>query len=160
MHLIIRLIFFLSLINTAYAQVYKCVNNKGHVVYQDSICQGSGKQSEVSVHLIDPEVTLKAQEKLNKNITQRQQLKQRQAEQALKEREIIAIEAQARMSEKLSRTAREQAEAIERNTAAIKATNNNNRVYYNVQKPHPPHQKKNTSQSRQESGLKLNISIK
>jgi len=159
MKLSINLFILCFIVNSAQAQVYKCENANGHVVYQDSKCTRNKNQKKITLHQFDSKITQAAQQKLKQEILQREKTKAIEAERALKEREINAIEQQVKSNKALTQTAREQAEALERNTAAVKSKSQN-RVYYPLPINRAYHDKKHSKQYKQETGLKVDISIK
>ncbi len=156
----VNLLLLSFLINSAQAQVFKCENKRGQIIYQDSVCRSTGKQSEIKLQPFDSTKTQAAQEKLQQDIQQREKLKAIEADRTLKERAIMAIEEQTKSNENLTRTAREQAEALDRNTRAVKSKNKS-RVYYQQPAYRPHRIKKNRPEhSKQKTGLSVDISIK
>jgi len=137
--------------NTVQAQVFKCVGNEGNIVYQDKACSTVSNQSEIKVHQLNSDVILKAQKELRDELNRREQLKSIRAQQALKEREIIAIEEQARSNEELAHSARKNTSAIEKNTETARFRKHSNYIYNN----HPSYR-----HNQHKSGLNVNISIK
>jgi CBS-domain-containing membrane protein len=157
----VMVIALVLMLNIAQAQIYKCEGAKGKVVYQDKECTSSSKQSEVSVQEFDPEKTLEAQEKLNRELRQREELEAARAEQEMKERKIMAIEAQARSNEDLANAARENALAIEKNTEAVQYGNQRSNVYYyNPPRHRPGHEKPIAKPYNKRGGAKATISTK
>ena len=155
---IIALVLF---VNTVQAQIFKCETGKGKIIYQDKECTISSKQSEVAVQEIDPKITLEAQEKLDRELQQRAELEAAREEQALKERKIMAIEAQARSNEDLANAARENAIAIEENTEAVRYGNQRSNVYYyNPPRHRPGHHKPMATPYNKGGGVKATISTK
>jgi len=144
------------LMGNAQAEIFKCKQINGRYTFQDKPCANIKRQSKVTVQFVDPDKVIEAQKKLSEELQQRRKLKATQVERVQKEREIIAIEDQARSNNQLVETARENVEAIERNTAAIKSKSNNRTLFYT---PHLPN-KTNVKHHTKESGLNLNISIK
>ncbi len=126
-------------VDTVQAQIFKCEMNNGKIVYQQTECTNSKKQKEIIVEEFDQDKILKAQEKLNRELEQHYQLRAAEAEQALKEREILAIEEQARNTEELSNAARDNADAIERNTEAVRSRGQRDYYYYNPRRYRPTH---------------------
>jgi transcription elongation factor len=99
--------FLVLMENTEQAQIFKCVGNKGNIVYQDKACSITKRQSEVEFDQLNPDIILKAQKELSDELNRRKERKALRAQQELREREILAIEEQARSNEELSRAARE-----------------------------------------------------
>ncbi len=145
--------------NMAQAQIYKCEAGKGEIIYQDTKCSNSSTQSEVSVQKIDPNITLEAQEKLQRELQQRAELEAARNEQALKERKIQAIEAQTRSNEELANAARVNAYAVEQNTEAVRYGNQRSNVYYyNPPRNRPEHRKHGAKPYQQQwKGAKASI---
>ena len=158
---LVMMIALVLIVNTAQAQIFKCDTGKGKVIYQDKECTNSSKQSEVTVQEFDPEKTLAAQEKLNRELQQRAKLEAAREERALKERKIMAIEAQARSNEDLANAARENAIAIEENTEAVRYGNQRSNVYYyNPPRHRPGHHKPMAKPYNKAGGAKATISTK
>ena len=132
------IIAFMLTISTVQAQVFKCETNNGKIVYQQTECTNSKKQEEIIIEEFDQDKILKAQEKLNTELQQHYQMEAARAEHDLKEREIMAIEDQARSNEDLSDAARDNAYAIERNTDAIRSRGQGD-YYYNPRRYRPVH---------------------
>ena len=157
---LIMMIALVLMINTVQAEIFKCVGANGKTVYQDKECTTSSKQSEVTVQEFDPEKTLEAQEKLNRELQEREKLEATRAEQEMKERKIMAIEAQARSNEDLANAARVNAIATERNTEAVRSGNQGSNVYYyNPPKHRPGYDKPVAKPYNKGQGAKASIGI-
>ena len=158
---LVMMIVLVLMANTVQAQIFKCDAGKGKIVYQDKECTNSSKQSEVAVHEIEPNIIFEAQEYLNREFQQRAELEAAREERALKERKIMAIEAQARSNEDLANAARENAIAIEENTEAVKYGNQRSNVYYyNPPRHRPGHHKPMAKPYNKAGGAKATISTK
>lgn len=131
------IITFMLTVGTVQAQIFKCETNNGKIICQQTECTNSKKQEEIIVEEFDQDKILQAQEKLNTELQQHYQMEAVRAEQALKEREIMAIEDQARSNEDLSNAARDNAYAIERNTDAIRSRGQGDSYYYNPRRYRP-----------------------
>ena len=157
------IIAFMLTVNTVQAQIFKCETNNGKIVYQQTQCNNSKKQKEIIVEKFDQDKIIKAQEKLSKKIEIHNQLRAAEAEQALKEREILAIEEQARNTEELSNAARDNADAIERNTEAARSRGQRD-YYYNPPRYRPMHlpkrNKSNVKPHSSKTGIHATINIK
>lgn len=159
MKLFINLFILCFIVNSAQAQVYKCVNKNGDIVYQGSRCASIKSQKKITLHQFDSKITQAAQQKLKLEIQQREIIKAIEAERVLQERAIMAIEEQTKSNETLTRTAREQAEALDRNTAAVKSRNTN-QLYYQLPGYRPHRIKKYQEQTKPQTGLNMDIRMK
>ena len=154
MQIITTLVLLMLVENNALAQVFKCEGSKGNIVYQDKACTNAKKQSKVVLDRFDPEIVLKAQKKLNIDLKQRKELKAVRAQQALKEREILAIEKQARSNEKPNRY------TIENNTDAVRFRKYPGSIYYNYPIYRPKQQNPNYNPKKLKNGLDMDIRMK
>ena len=129
MKILISVIYFL-LMGVTHADVYKCKDSKGAIVYQDEVCPVSSKMSEVHIKEFDKNKIAKAQQKLARELKQREELEATRAEAERKERAIQAMEQRARAEAESAYANRLQTEAIDRNTQAMSSKNKVGNVYY------------------------------
>ena len=129
MKILISVIYFL-LMGVTHADVYKCKDSKGAIVYQDEVCPVSSKMSEVHIMEFDKNKIAKAQQKLARELKQREELEATRAEAERKERAIQAMEQRARAEAESAYANRLQTEAIDRNTQAMSSKNKVGNVYY------------------------------
>lgn len=106
-------------VGTVNAAVYKCESGSGVVEYQDSPCSNQFQSKKIAIIPIEPGKVKRAQEKLAKELKQREELKQQLAEVDRKEREVRAKELSARAELDIAYETRRQTEAIEDNTRAV-----------------------------------------
>lgn len=108
------LFFMLVIYSTiTFAQVFKCENTAGSIVYQDSECIASDIQKEILIQVFDDEKIVKAQEKLKNKlkIYKERQLAQQQLN--LKKQEMQAIYEQAERNKELSEELRKNLDEIQ-----------------------------------------------
>lgn len=130
MKLFLILSFGLHLISVANAEIYKCESSNGKVIYQQKVCANLNHQKIFTVNKLAPEKVFLAQEKLKMELQQHAEQKAIKLEQETKEREIMAIEAQAQSNKELLNATKANANAIDQNTQAIKSNNRQSYPYY------------------------------
>lgn len=103
-------------LSAAHADVFKCTDAaSGKTVYQEKPCQ-TGAAEKVDIKAFDPNKIAEAQAKLAEQLKQAAEREAAAAEAARKERDLQAKEA-------IAAEARNQANAINRNTEALENTN-------------------------------------
>jgi len=106
-------------VGTVNAAVYKCESGSGTIEYQDSPCNNQNQSKKIAITPIAPGKVKRAQEKLAKELKQREELMQQRAEFDRKEREVRAKELSAKAELDIAYETRRQTEAIEENTRAV-----------------------------------------
>jgi hypothetical protein len=99
----------------AHAEVFKCMDPSGKVIYQAKPCE-AGSQGQVNIKAFDPNKIAEAQAKLAERVKQDAERQQAAAAAAQKERDIQSREAIAAQT-------RNQTDAINRNAQALENVN-------------------------------------
>ena len=88
--------------------VYKCETPSGKVIYQNQECPNPDRMQEVEILTIDPEIVETAQKKLQQDVEAQATIDAEQAEQALKQRRLVAIEKNNTTGEAVTESTQEQ----------------------------------------------------
>jgi glucose-6-phosphate-specific signal transduction histidine kinase len=116
---IVILASLLASVGTVNAAVYKCESGSGAIEYQASPCNNQFQSKKLTIIPIAPGKVKRAQEKLAKELKQREELAQQLAEVNRRERDVRAKELSARAELDIAYETRRQTEAIEDNTRAV-----------------------------------------
>lgn len=84
------------------AQVYKCTSSSGKVFYQDTACAIENKSETININRFDPKKIESAQKKLRNYLDKREEQQNKITENRLKERQINALERNAKATEDLA----------------------------------------------------------
>jgi hypothetical protein len=113
--------------SAAQAEVYKCTDPAGKIIYQSTECT-TGSAGQVDIKQFDPKKIAEAQAKLAESLKRDAELEAAAAEAAQKERELETREA-------LASQVRNQAEALNRNAAAQENANQIPQTNYYIAPP-------------------------
>lgn len=85
------------------AQVFKCIAANGKTFYQDEPCPKATREKQLAIEKTDPAKINAAQKKLAQELKDLASTKDVQARRALKEREVEAIERNAKATEAMAK---------------------------------------------------------
>ncbi len=103
-------LFLLLAISPVKAEIFKCTAANGKVFYQDEQCPKTTREKELVIEDVDPAKIDAAQKKLAEELKEFAAYKHEQARQALREREVIALERNAKANEDIAKASWYQAE--------------------------------------------------